>query len=164
MQTVFKESLWNQYGAALDTLAYAIDNCPDAVWISSLWKDPDAEGYGQFWFLAYHTVFWTDLYLAGYNEGFKPPAPFLRGKLPEQPYARADVRKYLADCREKCRLAFAGMTDEKASQHCVYAWVEASYYEMQIYALRHVQEHTAELLYILGQHGVEGEWFPKPVG
>ena len=61
----------------------AIRLCPDHLWTAVLWQDPDDERYGQFWFVAYHTLFWLDLFLIGSKEGFTPPAPFIRGALPE---------------------------------------------------------------------------------
>lgn len=35
-----------------------------------LWKDADDERYGQFWFVAYHTLKWLDLFLTGTMERF----------------------------------------------------------------------------------------------
>jgi hypothetical protein len=32
-----------------------------------------------------------------------------------------------------------------------------SYYELQLYSMRHIQEHAAQLSLLLGQHGVSGE-------
>lgn len=159
MDTELKTGIWQQYGAALDTLTDAINLCPDHLWSAQLWTDPDADGYGQFWFIAYHTLFWTDLYLTGSYETFAPPPPFVRGKLPEQPYTKAQVLTYLDFCRSKCQSIIEGLTDEKAYQGCKYEWVEASYVEMQLYAMRHVQEHAAQLNFFLGQQGITGmDW------
>ena len=36
--------------------------------------DEEDARYGQFWFIAYHTLFWLDLFLTGSSEGFAPPA------------------------------------------------------------------------------------------
>jgi len=35
----------------------------------------------EVWYLAFHTLFWLDLYLSGPAEGFAPPAPFTRVEL-----------------------------------------------------------------------------------
>ena len=162
MDDRLKASVWRQYGAAMDTLEDAINLCPDDLWTAVLWDDPDGAEYGQFWFVAYHTVFWIDLYLFGSYADFKPPAPFIRGKLPEKPYTKEQVLTYLDGCRRKCQSSVAGLTDEKADQVCTYEWIEASYLEMQIYAMRHVQEHAAQLNLLLGQHGVTGQdWVPQ---
>ena len=159
MDTSLKTMIWQQYGAAIDMLDDAISFCPEHLWTAVLWKDPDDEQYGQFWFVAYHTLFWLDLYLTGVYEGFAPPPPFIRGALPEQPYTKDQIRTYLDQCRRKCQSTIEGLTDEKAAQLCTFEWVEASFLEMQLYTMRHIQEHAAQLNLILGQHDVSGlDW------
>ena len=159
MDTLLKTSIWQQFGAAIDMLTDAINLCPDQLWTAALWKDQDDERYGQFWFIAYHTLFWLDLYLTGYSDGFTPPAPFIRGTLPDNPYTKDQIRAYLNQCRQKCQLTIEALTDEKARQRCKFDWVEASFLEMQLYNLRHVQEHAAQLNLLLGQHDVSGmDW------
>ena len=99
-------------------------------------------------------MFWLDLYLHGSFEGFAPPAPFMRRGLPEKPYTKAEVRAYLGQCRQKCQSTLEGLTDEKANQVCTFEWMQPTYVELQIYSMRHVQEHAAELNMLLGQNGV----------
>ncbi len=150
-----RESLWNQFGAAIDTLGDAIHLCPDNLWTFQVWKDSEDERYGQFWSIAYHTLFWLDLFLTGTKEGFKPPQPFIR-TLPEQPYMKDELIAYLSACRDKCQSTIEGLTEEKAQQRCVFEWMEPSFLELQLYSMRHVQEHAAQLSYVLGQHEVQG--------
>src|SRR5690606_29199354 len=88
MDSMLKSSVWQQFGAAIDTLDSAINLGTDHLWMAALWKDTEDERYGQFWFIVYHTLFWTDLYLTGSSDGFLPPPPFIRGKLPEIPYTK----------------------------------------------------------------------------
>lgn len=156
MDANLKTSLWGQFGAAIDTLEDALGSCPDQLWEASLWDNPVEEvEYTQFWFLVYHTLFWLDLYLSGYSEGFAPPAPFKRGVLPEKPYTKDELHNYLEYGRKKCQATIEALTDEKASQRCKFDWVEASFLEMQLYNMRHVQEHAAQLNMLLGRHGIE---------
>jgi hypothetical protein len=159
MDDLLKSSIWQQFGAAIDMLDDAIRLCPDPLWTAALWKDPDDERYGQFWFVAYHTLFWLDLYLTGSSEGFAPPTPFIRGALPEKPYTKDQIRAYLDQCRRKCQSTIEALTDEEARQRCTFDWIEASFLEMQLYSMRHVQEHAAQLNLLLGQHDVSGlDW------
>ncbi len=159
MDERLKRSLWRQYGAAIDTLADAIDMCPEALWTAAVWPDEEDERFGQFWFVAYHTVFWLDLFLTGSPEGFAPPPPFVRGRLPDEPYSHERVRAYLAECREKCRAAVAGLTEERAWRPCPFSWMEPSYLELQLYCTRHIMEHAGQLGYFLGRNGVVGvDW------
>ena len=155
----YRNYVWNQYGAALDMLEDAIRLCPDHLWTVTLWNDPDDVRYGQFWFIAYHSAFWSDLYFTGASEGFAPPPPFVRGRLPDQPYTKDQVLAYVGQCRSTCQSTLAGLTDERAQQTCVFQWMELSFLELQIYAMRHMQEHTGQLSLVLGQHGVTGfDW------
>src|SRR5260370_31419072 len=89
----WKAVLWQQFGAAIDMLENAIRVCPDEIW-SDLskqprWVDNDVVG---FWYVAYHTLFFLDLYLSDSAQGFTPPSPFNldeldpAGLLPERPY------------------------------------------------------------------------------
>ncbi|HKT36768.1 MAG TPA: DinB family protein, partial [Ktedonobacterales bacterium] len=83
------------------------------------------------------------------------------GPLPEQAYSRVEVRAYLAYARQKCRATIETMTDERARQPVNFGWMEegevVSYAELQLYNMRHVQEHATQLSLLLGQHGVPGD-------
>jgi hypothetical protein len=159
MKIKWSESIWKQIGAAIDTLEDAINLCPDHLWTVVVWKDPDDERYGQYWFIAYHALFWLDLFLTGTMEGFKPPLPFIRGKLPEQPYTKEEIIAYLKVCRDKCQSTLDELTEERAQQICVFEWMEPSFLELQLYSMRHLQEHAAQLSLVLGQHDVTGmDW------
>ena len=162
MDSNWRMSVWQQYGAAIDTLDDAIERCPDPLWTTILWKDTDDVRYGQFWFVAYHTIFWLDLFLTGSMEGFTPPPPFIRGALPTQPYTKEQILAYLAQCRSRCQSTIAALTEEKARQRCVFEWMEPSFLELQLYCMRHIQEHAAQLSLVLGQHDVTGsDWIAQ---
>lgn len=169
MDSLWRTMLWKQFGAAIDMLDNAVAACPDTLWRQPVWQDPDAPPErAEFWYVAYHALFWLDLYLFGAEEGFAPPAPFAlveqddaAGPLPEQPYSRDEVRAYLAALRQKLRATFETLTDERARQPVSFGWIEdgevVSYAELQLYNMRHVQEHAAQLSLLLGQHGIPGE-------
>lgn len=159
MDSHVKTSIWLQYGAAIDTLEDALALCPEHLWTAVLWDDEEDARYGQFWFVAYHTLFWLDLFLTGSREGFAPPAPFVRGALPDAPYTIEQVRAYLAQCRAKCQATIESLTDERAQEPCPFPWFEPTFLELQFYSLRHVMEHAAQLSFFLGQQGVVGmDW------
>jgi hypothetical protein len=165
MNTTWRMIIWQQFGAAIDMLDNVLQACPDHLWRESLWDDPtDAPEYTEFWFIVYHTLRWTDQYLsAGSPEGFVLPAPFVAGKLPEKPYSRDELQSYLAHCRQKCQVTLAAMSDEKASQRCEFPWGEAvSFAELQLYSMRHVQEHAAQLSLLLGNKvGSAPDWVAR---
>ena len=165
MDTALKTSFWQQFGAAINMLENALQACPDHLWRDSLWHDPtDAPAYTEFWFIIYHALFWTDLYLSGSRqEDFAPPAPFIRGSLPEKPYTKDELQTYLEHCRQKCRTTFEALTDEKADQRCEFPWgEEVSFVELQLYSMRHVQEHASQLSLLLCHQGVAApDWVAR---
>jgi hypothetical protein len=160
MTIINHEMLWRQFGAAIDMLGEAIRGCPDAIWEKRLWEDqPDqwvARGFSTYWYLCYHTLFWLDLYLTGAEEGFSPPAPFdlvemEDGETLPRTYSQAELLDYLETCRQKSRETILHMTTEQANRLCRFPWGELPYAELQLYSLRHVQEHSSQLLLFLGQ-------------
>lgn len=158
MNTPWKTIIWQQFGAAIDMLDNALRACPDELWHEQLWHDPaERPEYSQCWYIAYHTLFWLDLYLSGTAEGFTPPAPFTRdeldpaGLLPKRPFTKDELRAYLLHCRNKCRATIEALTDETAQQRCRFGWGEVSFAELLLYNMRHVQEHAAQLSLLIGQ-------------
>ena len=62
---VFRFALKTQYHAALAMLRQAIEKCPDERWA-------EADDENQFWHIAYHTLYYTHLYLQPRAEDFSP--------------------------------------------------------------------------------------------
>lgn len=161
MDDNLKTSIWRQFGAAIDYLADTIRACPDDLWLAPLYGDPHVPPeLTQFWYRAYHTLFWLDVYLYGTEEGFLPPAPFELieqddgWKAPERAYTKDELLSYLDYGREKCRETIAALTDETIRRRHAFGWGECSFLELLIYNLRHVQEHAGQLNLFLGQQGV----------
>lgn len=166
MDAHWKNSLWQQFGAAIDTLNDALYACPDHLWRERLWDDPtDAPEYTEFWFIVYHSLFWLDLYLSGSREGFAPPAPFIAGALPEKPYTKDELQAYLDHGRQKCQATIEALTGETAQRRCRFVWGELSFLELCLYNMRHVQEHAAQLNFVIGQRGGSApDWVIKARG
>ncbi len=160
MSIIDNGMLWRQFGSAIDTLGGALRNCLTACGrravgtISEQWVMP---GFAAFWYLGYHTLFWLDLYLTGAEEGFAPPAPFdlvemEAGEVLPRVYTRDELLGYLAECRRRCEVAtIAALTPDAAQRLCRFPWGELPFAELQLYSLRHVQEHAAQLNLFLGQ-------------
>ncbi len=164
METTLCTALWQQFGAAIDMLENALVACPDTLWQEHLWIDSEGPQYGTFWDITYHTLYWLDVYLTGRSvEAFTPPAPFKKRSddvLPTQPYTRDELHTYLKHLRQKCQTTMLSLSDEKGHQPFHFPWDSEhpiSYVELQLYTMRHVQEHAAQLSLFLGQHGVSGE-------
>jgi hypothetical protein len=171
MALIDNDMLWRQFGAAIDMLGDALRDCPDELWEKRLWEDqPDqwvAAGFSAFWYLGYHALFWLDLYLTGAEEGFAPPAPFdlvemEAGETLPRTYTRAELLGYLELCRRRCQETIEAMSAEQARRLCRFAWGEVPFAELQLYNLRHVQEHAAQLLLFLGQQaGKPTKWVSR---
>lgn len=154
MAIIDNEMLWCQFKIAIDSFGKALSDCPDEWWEKHLWKDqPDqwvAAGFSAFWYLCYHTLFWLDLYLGGAEEGFRPPPPFdlvemEANEVLPRIYTRAELIGYLETCRHKCQETIEAMTSEQANHRCQFAWGTLPFAELQLYNMRHVQEHAAQL-------------------
>ncbi len=168
METSWRTALWRQFGAAIDMLDNALVACPASLWNQRLWPTPPPPQFppqfGEFWYVAYHALVWLDLYLSGVpEEEFAPPAPFAQGELdsvealPARPYTKEELRAYLASTRQKCHATLVALTDEQARRPVEYPWSRGqpiSFLELQLYNMRHVQEHAAQLSLFLGQHAV----------
>lgn len=171
MTIIDNQMLWRQFGAAIDMLGEALRDCPDELWETRLWDDQPgqwvAAGFSTFWYLGYHTLFWLDLYLGGAEEGFVPPAPFdlvemePNEALPRT-YTRQELLGYLEYCRRKCQETISAMSGEQAARLCRFGWGELPYAELQLYNLRHVMEHGAQLRMFIGQHaGKPSGWVAR---
>ena len=150
MSESLQQMLWNQFGGALQTFENAVLACPEAVWGSEV--SPRA-----FWYLTYHTLFWTDYYFAETTEnGFQPPEPFTKGEfeqgvLPERIYSKEELLGYLSLMWAKSRNFVAGLNAEKSKQRFVGDYKDCSLLELVIYNTRHVQHHAAQLNLLLRQ-------------
>src|SRR5258708_13830207 len=128
--------IWQQFGAAIAMLENALVACPDELW-------SDRSQQPEIWYVAYHTLFWLDLYLSGSVEGFAPPAPFTldeldpAGLIPERPYSKEELHGYLENSRQKCRTTVEPLNDDKAAQLCRFSWLEDSFLELLLYNMRH---------------------------
>lgn len=144
----WKDALWGQYGAAMDSLELAIDACPDELW-------GDRSRFPEYWYVVYHTLFFLDYYTSENREAYAPPAPFTlaeldpAGVLPERVYSKEEMRRFLEHGRQNVRAKIAGMTDETAASDAGFRGL--TQLEHLLYNMRHVQHHMAQLNLILRQ-------------
>jgi hypothetical protein len=147
MDSAFKETLWKQFGASIDMLENAIRLCTDELWGNDK----------NFWYNAYHCLFWLDYYLTLEPSQYNPPSPFTLsefdplGALPDRVYSKDELLNYLRHDRRKCHDLIATMTDEIANARWVNEYKNYSVIEMLLYNMRHVQHHAAQLNLLLRQ-------------
>jgi hypothetical protein len=162
MMTV-TDVLKSQYRAALQMLALAVEACPEALWTAPAAGEP-------FWQVAYHALFYTHLYLQDTEADFEPWAlqrgqgQFL-GQVPwpphdppklAEPYSQAEVLAYRNVCLRQVDERLDAVDLDAASG---FDWLPFSKLELQIYNIRHIQQHAGELMGRLGSEaGLEVSW------
>ena len=151
-----KQAILSQYLAALEMLKQAVNKCP-----ASLWNDPNDRN--KFWHIAYHALFYTHLYLQVSEQEFKPwsqhrdqyqfmgPLPWPPHDLPKigAPYTKEEVLSFLAFCVQAVRDKVAILNLEADTSG--FSWLPFGKLELQIYNIRHLQHHAAELMERLGE-------------
>jgi hypothetical protein len=154
VDTLWKSTVRGQFGAALDMLENAIRACPDELW-------NDRSQRPQPWYLAFHTLFWLDLYLSESADGFAPPAPFgleeldPAGVIPEHPYTKEELLTYLGHGRRKFHARIEALTEESAKRRFVIGRVDLSIAELFLYNMRHIQHGAAQLNLILRREAID---------
>ena len=147
MDKSFRETLWKQFGAGIDTLENALMLCPPELWNTEK----------KFWYNAYHCLFYLDYYLTVEPSQFSPPPPYTlsefdpSGAMPERVYTKEELLHYLQSSREKCRRLIGALTHELASKRWINEYRNYSMFEMLLYNMRHVQHHAAQLNLLLRQ-------------
>jgi hypothetical protein len=159
-----REALLQQFGAAIDMLANAIQACPVELW-------DDGSRQPRFWYLAYHTLFFLDFYLSDSSEGFSPPPPFTlseldpAGVMPERVYTKEELLSYAGYGRSKCVRVIQALRPQTLSERCGFERPALSVGELMLYNLRHVQHGAAQLNLLLRQgHVAATPWIIRASG
>ncbi len=151
-----KEVIQSQYHAALAMLRQAIVSCPDVLWTDSDYQNP-------FWHVVYHVLFYTHFYLYPTEQDFVPwekhrDAYVSLGDSVEgvAPYSKVDLLAYLELCLAHMQAQVDALDLQAASG---FYWLPFDKLELQLYNIRHVQQHTGELCERLGARGkIEVDW------
>ncbi len=115
MLEFWRAAIRRQFHAAIDMLGNAIEACPNTVWFG--------RERGAFWYLAFHVLFFLDLYLSSEDESrFRPPAPFGLSELedevvvPEPGYGKeGDEQWGIAFVQHAARATSRGSIEHAAS-------------------------------------------------
>jgi hypothetical protein len=140
-----------QYSASLAMLKNAVAACDNALWNDTSHKN-------RFWHMAYHALFYTDLYLSSDEQHFTPwtkhraDYQVLGDKLPwpphhapkiGEPYTQAEILEYCDVLQSSLSERMAALDFEAASG---FFWLPFSKFELHIYNIRHLQHHTGQLI------------------
>ena len=152
MLDTFKSTLVGQYEFALSMFEDCIRQCSDEQW------DEDVGNF-PFWHVAFHALFYTDLYLSSDLESFEPPTFYREnyqyfGRLPypphepfvaDIPYDKETILAYVGHCRRKVPKSIEAETTESLQGPCGFWWYEIPRAEFHLNNIRHLQHHTAQL-------------------
>src|SRR5690349_24432736 len=111
MLDLIKQTLTNQFEAALCMFNDCVAKCPDAQWDAKVAKYP-------FWQVAYHTLCFVDLYLSRDKEAFEfrdvHPCGWKEfdDEYPSRRFLQQELIAYLAICRSKAVQTIAAETPE----------------------------------------------------
>ncbi len=160
-----QSALKSQYHAALKTLRYAIEKCPD-----TLWDNPE-DGAARFWRVAYHTLYFAHLYLQKDQESFAPwakhqeEANFIQsvpwdGSRPPKActtFTRDELLEYWRICDGMINAGVDAL--DLSSPQCGFPWYRMPTLEHQIVNIRHIQHHAAALATRLRRSaGISIDW------
>lgn len=161
MLDYFKAILTGQFEAALCMLNDCIRKCPPEHWEGRIANDTFRQ-------VAYHALFYVDLYLSTSEAAFELRELHRRGGDDRSPTAisaglpREETLAYLALCRQKMLDALAAETPESLQQPSGFSWLPFTRGELHLYNLRHVQHHAGQLSAYLRKVVDDGErWWVK---
>ena len=143
----------SQYLAALEMLKQVIVLCPAASW--------DAPGdTDKFWNKAYHTLFYAHLYLQETEQHFQP---WEKHHDPDtgQPFTQDEVLEYLGFVEKQIKERVPALNLEMESG---FSWLPFGKLELQLYNIRHIQQHTGELYERLDREQIKLNWVSKQPG
>jgi hypothetical protein len=148
--------LVSQYRASLEMLKQTILACPPEMWNAP-------EDKNKFWQTAFHALYFTHEYLWGYApqeftywdkhrpgyEDFDTPREY-------EPYDKETILEYLEFCRRQVMERVPQMDLAAPEPNIPQPF---SMLELQIYTIRHIMQHTGELLERLSaRSGVYIDW------
>ena len=152
MLDLFRQSIANQYGAALKMLEDAIEKCQPEQWTALV-------GKVHFWHVSYHVLFCTDMYLSPDIAQFRPqpfhresynflerePWPPFKKVVADEPYEKPVLLGYVKTCRSKVVKSVKKETESTLAGSSGFDWIPFPRAQLHLYNLRHIQHHTGAL-------------------
>ena len=159
-------SLGEQYHAGLDMLRQCVEQCPDDMWTAGTHPR-------TFWRIAFHTVYFTHLYL-GQNDSAYQPWPGRRQDFPElwvrpwslEPYEMPEAAAFSSKREILDYIAYVdGLVDptvdslDLETKESGFRWYKSiSKLSHQILNIRHIQGHVGQLSELLMMRDIDIEW------
>jgi uncharacterized damage-inducible protein DinB len=129
-----KTILRGQFEASLSMLDRCIRTCPPEHWDGVV-------GARTFRQVAYHTLYYTDLYLSPGKDALERRDLHRRGSELNQ----EEIRAYLKVCRRKAVAMLAAENAASLQADSEFSRLSLSRGELHLYNIRHVQHHSGQL-------------------
>ncbi|HEV8291181.1 MAG TPA: DinB family protein [Tepidisphaeraceae bacterium] len=141
MHDYFSAILSSQFEAALCMMHHCIKACSEKDWEGKI-------ANATFRQVAYHTLFFVDLYLSASAESFELRDLHRlggdeRGPTVSRGLSKSQTLEYLSICRQKAKETLASETAETLQGPGGFR--KFSRAELHIYSIRHIQHHTGQL-------------------
>jgi hypothetical protein len=150
---LIRSVLKSQYHAALAMLRQTLEKCPEDLWYSR-------EQINAFWQTAYHTLYYTHLYLqpneaaflswehhqdrVQHEDGLTGPSdPTSSLPLIPEPYTKNQILEYWKICDAMVDAAIDGL--DLLGPESGFSWYKVSKLEHQIINIRHIQLGASQL-------------------
>jgi len=151
-----KTTLTGQFEASLCMLNGCVKACPQEHWEGKIAK-------ATFRQVAYHTLFYVDVYLSTDEAAFSLRDLHQRGGDERRPVIsiglnKDETLKYLKICRQKMLDTLAAETAESLQGRSGFSRVPISRGKLHVYNLRHVQHHTGQLSAYLRKKRIAAPW------
>jgi len=137
--------LTGQFEASLAMLNQCVRLCNPEHWEGLIAK-------ATFRRIAYHTLFFVDLYLSPRDEAFELRSLHRRGgwtepdgEAPRVGLPKDDTLGYVDICRAKMLETMAWETAASLEGPSGFSWLPISRGELHIYNIRHIQHHTGQM-------------------
>jgi hypothetical protein len=143
MPELLTRILTGQFEASLCMFNQCVQACRPEHWEGKIAND-------SFRQVAYHTLFFLDLYLSSDEDAFELRDFHHRGgderePVPSVGLTRDETLAYIPLCRQKMLATFASETRETLEGPSGFSYRRISRAELHIYNLRHLQHHTGQL-------------------
>ena len=162
----FKKCLISQFGATLSVLNNCVVQCPEDQWEQPVGNCP-------FWHVAYHTLFYTDLYLSPNEQSFSLPSfhredyqffgqrpwPPYETVIADVPYPKEVILEYEETCRRKASDIITSETPDSLEGPAGFWWYKIPRAEFHLNNIRHMQHHAAQMsLQLRKAAGIGIDW------
>ena len=164
-----QEALKEQYHAGIAMLRDCVEKCPDDLWLSGTYPR-------TFWRIAFHAIYFTQLYLGQTDDAFEPwpgrpqggaelwetPRSVEPYELSEEfvPYTKAQLLDYIAYVDSLLDPTVDAL-DLEALETGIPWYKNMTKLSHELLNLRHLQGHVGQLSELLMIRGIDTNWIGK---